>query len=209
MCIRDRVYTAPCAPFLLLCASHAAASVTVNEDRVDLPYETHAAFDVAALETFDLRLARYHLLRTPWAPPVATGGAAAAHAGSGPASPRRGGGGTFRTASSSSSRKPPGQPFAAHAAGAGTFRSSSRLPSQASLAGSAAANGAAGSAAAAAAAAAAGGAPPVLVFADLRDVGLLRTSDGGAEYAAALEAVDALPAAQRHDACQVRRCAVQ
>ena len=56
---------------------------------------------------------------------------------------------------------------------------------------------------------AAGGAPPVLVFADLRDVGLLRTSDGGAEYAAALEAVDALPAAQRHDACQVRRCAVQ
>ena len=49
----------------------------------------------------------------------------------------------------------------------------------------------------------------MLVFADLRDVGLLRTSDGGAEYAAALEAVDALPAAQRHDACQVRRCAVQ
>jgi hypothetical protein len=60
------VHESPRVPFALIEGHGFALSVCVS-DNADV-YETYVSWDARAVETYDLRLARFHLLRQPWLP---------------------------------------------------------------------------------------------------------------------------------------------
>jgi hypothetical protein len=60
------VHDAPRVPFALIETHDFTLSVCVADNNDE--YETYVSWDARATDTYDLRLARYHLLRQPWNP---------------------------------------------------------------------------------------------------------------------------------------------